>query len=175
MGVPFLSSKVSDHGPGLFKAKQALGTSSTHPEDKVTLQKDKTFSTHLLSKGTFLSGLSWWCSGKESTCQCRRHTRDVGSIPGSGRAAGGGSGNLLQYSCLGNPMDRGAWWATVHRVTKSQTRLSTEHLHFFPGWETQFKSKELTRKQSISPRIMCFLRTERFMKDERHPSTFGRD
>ena len=67
-------------------------------------------------------------------------TRDVGSIPGSGRAPGGGSGNLLQYSCLGNPMDRGAWWATVHRVTKSQTRLSTEHLHFFPGWETQFKS-----------------------------------
>ena len=44
---------------------------------------------------------------------------------------GGGSGNLLQYSCLGNPMDRGAWWAIVHRVTKSQTRLSTEHLHIF--------------------------------------------
>ena len=78
MGVPFLSSKVSDHGPGLFKAKQALGTSSTHPEDKVTLQKDKTFSTHLLSKGTFLSGLSWWCSGKEDTCQCRRRVQSLG-------------------------------------------------------------------------------------------------
>ena len=47
-----------------------------------------------------------------------------GSIPGSGRSPGEGNGNPLQYSCLGNPMDRGAWRATVHRVTKSQTRLS---------------------------------------------------
>ena len=39
--------------------------------------------------------------------------RDMGSIPESGRSAGGGHGNLLQYSCLQNPMDRGAWWATV--------------------------------------------------------------
>ena len=46
--------------------------------------------------------------------------RDVGSIPGSGRSPGGGHGNPLQYSCLENPMDRGDWWATVHRVTKSQ-------------------------------------------------------
>ena len=57
--------------------------------------------------------------------------RDTGSIPGSGRPAGGGKHNSLQYSCLENPTDRGAWWATVHRVTKSQTwlkRLST-HIH----------------------------------------------
>ena len=43
---------------------------------------------------------------------------EVGSIPGSGRALEEGNGNPLQYSCLGNPMDRGAWWATVHGVTK---------------------------------------------------------
>ena len=43
---------------------------------------------------------------------------DVGLIPGSGRSFGGGNGNPLQYSCLGNPMDRGAWQVTVHRVTK---------------------------------------------------------
>ena len=49
--------------------------------------------------------------------------RDVGSNPGSGRSPGEGNGNPLQYSCLENPMDRGAWWATVHGVTKSQTRL----------------------------------------------------
>ena len=49
--------------------------------------------------------------------------RDVGSIPGSERSPGGGHGNPLQYSCLGNPMDSGAWWATVHRVAKSRTRL----------------------------------------------------
>ena len=48
---------------------------------------------------------------------------DVGLIPGSGRSAGEGNGNPLQYPCLGNPMDRGAWWATVHRVAKSQTQL----------------------------------------------------
>ena len=48
---------------------------------------------------------------------------DWGSIPGWGRSPGGGRGNSLQYSCLENPMDRGAWWATAHRVAKSQTRL----------------------------------------------------
>ena len=47
--------------------------------------------------------------------------RDDGSIAGSGRCPGEGHGNPLQYSCLENPVDRGAWWATVHRVAKSQT------------------------------------------------------
>ena len=49
--------------------------------------------------------------------------RDVGLIPGSGRFPGRGHDNSLWYSCLGNPMDRGAWLATVHGVAKSQTRL----------------------------------------------------
>ena len=48
----------------------------------------------------------------------------LGSIPGSGRSPGEGNGNPLQYSCLGNPMDRGAWWATVQGVIKSQIQLS---------------------------------------------------
>ena len=47
----------------------------------------------------------------------------MGSVPGSGRSPGGGNGNPLQYSCLENPMDREAWWTTVHRVEKSQIRL----------------------------------------------------
>ena len=46
------------------------------------------------------------------------NTRNAGSIPGSGRSPGGGQGIPLQYSCLGNHMDRGAWWATVHGVAK---------------------------------------------------------
>ena len=50
--------------------------------------------------------------------------RDVGSTPGSGRSPDGGHGNPLQYSCLENPMDRGAWWATVHGVAEGQSRLS---------------------------------------------------
>ena len=68
-------------------------------------------------------------SGKESICS----TGAVGSIPGSGRCPGGGNGNLLQYTCLKNPLDRGAWWAIVRGVTKSQTRLSDwAHAHIRP-------------------------------------------
>ena len=48
---------------------------------------------------------------------------DAGSTPGSGRSPGEGNGNPLQYSCLGNPMDRGAWWVIVHRVAESQIQL----------------------------------------------------
>ena len=50
-------------------------------------------------------------------------TRDLGLIPGLGRSPGGGHGNSLQYSCVENPMDRGAWRATVHRIAESQTQL----------------------------------------------------
>ena len=52
-----------------------------------------------------------------------RNAGDPGLIPGLGRSPGEGNGNLLQYSCLENPMDRGARWATVHGVAKSRTRL----------------------------------------------------
>ena len=58
--------------------------------------------------------------GKESTY----NAGNLDLIPGSGRSSGEGNVNPLQYSCLGNPMDRGAWWDTVHGVTKSWTRLS---------------------------------------------------
>ena len=54
---------------------------------------------------------------KESAC----NAGDLGSIPGLGRSAGGGNGYPLQCSCLGNPMDKEAWWATVHGIAKSQT------------------------------------------------------
>ena len=70
-----------------------------------------------------ITGLPRGLSGKELPANAGV-TGDVGSIPGSGRFPGGGNGNLLQYSCLENPMDRGAWWAVVHRVAKSQTQLS---------------------------------------------------
>ena len=53
--------------------------------------------------------------GKESAC----NAGDLGTIPGSGRSPGGGHGNPLQYSCLENPMDRGSWQTTAHRVTKT--------------------------------------------------------
>ena len=58
--------------------------------------------------------------GKEYAC----NAGDLGSVPGLGRSPGEGNGNPLQYSCLENSMDRGAWQATVHWVAKSRTRLS---------------------------------------------------
>ena len=61
------------------------------------------------------TGLLWWLRGKESAC----NAGDPSLIPGSGRSPGEGNGYPLQYSCLENPMDRGAWRATVHGVAKS--------------------------------------------------------
>ena len=72
-------------------------------------------------------GLLQWLSSKASAC----NAGDPGSIPGSGRSPGGGNDNPLQCSCLENPMDRGAWWATVHGVTKSQMYM-TEWLSTYP-------------------------------------------
>ena len=68
-------------------------------------------------------GLPMWHNGKESACNAE-DTRDMSSIPGYRKSLGVGNGNPLQYSCLGNPMGRGAWRARVQGVTKSQTRLS---------------------------------------------------
>ena len=73
----------------------------------------------LISSDTCL-GFPGGSEVKASAC----HAGDLGSIPGLGRSPGEGNGNPLQYSCLENPMDGGAWWATVHGVAKSQTRLS---------------------------------------------------
>ena len=63
--------------------------------------------------------LPWWLSGKESAC----NAGDSGSIPGSGRSSGEGNGYPLQYSYLENPMDRGAWWATVQGIAKGRIRM----------------------------------------------------
>ena len=67
-----------------------------------------------------LEGFPGGSDGKASAC----NVGDLGSIPGSGRSSGGVNSNPLQYPCLVNPMDRGAWYAAVHGVAKSQTPLS---------------------------------------------------
>ena len=74
--------------------------------------------------------LPWGLTGKESSCSAggtggAGGTGDASSIPGSGRLQGEGNGNPLQYSCLENPMNRGAGWAAVHRVAKNQKQLTT--------------------------------------------------
>ena len=102
--------------------------------------------------------------------------RDPGLIPGLGRFPGEGHGNPLQYSCPENPMDRGAWWATVHRVAKSRTRLkrlsndrsgpgSPGTIRLFPGWlaphrPVRHRCLLLTRTtlplpQVVAERVLC--------------------
>ena len=76
--------------------------------------------------------------GKESAC----NAGDLGLITGLGRSPGGGHGNPLQYSCLENLMDRGDWWATVHGVTKSQTRLSDQAQHELVKLVSLLKNEE---------------------------------
>ena len=78
---------------------------------------------------------------KASAC----NAGDLGSISGSGRSPGEGNGNPLQYYCLENPMDGGAWWATVHRVTKSQTQLS-DFTFTFKQYTINTVKRHLTKK-----------------------------
>ena len=66
---------------------------------------------------------------KNLSCQCKLDVRDTGSILGLGRSSGGEHSNPLQYFCLQNPMDRGVWQATVHRVAQSQTLLKWFSMH----------------------------------------------
>ena len=87
----------------------------------------KSLYQHHSSKESFLWGSAFFgnflhdSDGKESAC----NVEDLGSIPGLGRYPGEGGGNTLQYSCLENSMDIGTWWAIVHGIAKSWTRLVT--------------------------------------------------
>ena len=80
--------------------------------------------------------------GRASAC----NEGDPGSIPGLGRSLGEGNGNPLQYSCLENPMDRAAWWATVHGVAKSQTRLSSHFTSYMIN--EKYKKKKFNLKDT---------------------------
>ena len=91
---------------------------------------------------------------------------DPGSIPGLGRSPGEGNGNPLQYSCLENPMNGGAWWATVHGVAKSRTRLSdfTSLWPFWFGLRFYIYSNSLLKNKFLTfvtvlyvPKVYCFL------------------
>ena len=77
--------------------------------------------------------------GKESACSAG-DAGNMGSILGSERSPGGGHGNTLQYSCLENPMDKGAWQVTVHRITKSQTRRKQLSMHTHTSLEAGTQS-----------------------------------
>ena len=85
-----------------------------------------------LAEPNHLSRFPQWLSGEESGCSAGDRG-DTSLIPGSGRSSGGGHGNPFQGSCQENPMDRGAWWATVQRVPQSRTRLKRLSIHAYVG------------------------------------------
>ena len=99
--------KCCQTDPTIFKLPMSLSTNSF------------TCSLIQLPKLIIFMGFPSGSDCKESTC----NAGDSGSIPRSGRTSGEGNGYPLQYSCMGNPMDKGAWQATIHGVKKSQTRL----------------------------------------------------
>ena len=103
-----------------------------------------------LSSSSTRMGFPGGTSGKEPTCLCRLDVRDSGSIPGSRGSSGGGHSNPVQYSCLENLMDRGAWWATVHGVTRVRHDLATKppppppgHMNLEFGREVSSKDMNL--------------------------------
>ena len=101
-------------------------------------------------------GLPWWLSGKESFV----NAGDVGLILGSGRFSGEWNGNPFQYSSLGNPMDRGVWWDTGHRVAKSQTQLSdwahTHSINVFLAEEYEHPSFSHLPKPAVGSCWSCW-------------------
>ena len=106
---------------------QATATLEPLSSGKIVNEHEAFSKLNLLK---YCRGFPCGTSGQEPAYQCRLDIRDADSISGLGRSPRGGHGNLLQYSCLENPIDRGVWRPTVHGVTKSRTqlkRLNTPH------------------------------------------------
>ena len=157
------------------KNTRSLGILAAHKNQQLLCQRGLIWLR--LEGRAYASCRMWTCSspnlrlipggtgGKESPCQCR-DTRDAGLIPEFGRSPGEGNGTPLQYSCLENPTDRGAWRATARGAAKRRTRLVTEHM-----WE-------MTHSQRISQK---FNRDSPEMRDPKghyklstHPCLTGR-
>ena len=94
------------------------------------------------------------------------------SIPGLGRFPGGGHGNPLQYSCLENPMDRGAWWVTVDRVTQTRTWLKQLSVHIYPSnchvseWAWELILLQLDLERIVAPVTSLDCRPKRYIETE---------
>ena len=101
------------------------------------------------------AGFPGGTNGIEPTCQCRFKTQV--QVPGLGRSPGGGHGNPLRYSCLEYPMDRGTWWAIVHRFKKRQTGLSDSAC-------TQVPASLSPQSQSPLPTFIVFDRRAYFIR-----------
>ena len=90
----------------------------------------------------------------------------LNSIPRSGRSRCGGNGNSLQYSCLGNPMDRGAWWDKAHRVARSLTQLSDQACMHAPPNQRKLKQKPKEHKETTGgdSHVNCLYCGDGFLK-----------
>ena len=110
----------------LYKAVREVTFEQKNPNEMRKSREDMNVLSRKDKTENIYEGirLPWWLSGKEPAYQAG----NSGSIPGSGRSPGEGNGNPLQYSCLGNTMNRGTWQATVHEVaTKQQHEVMDKH------------------------------------------------
>ena len=109
---------------------------------------------YLLRTHYVWSGLPRWLTGKESAWRCKRHRFN---LSGQEESPGGGNDNPLQDSCVQNSMDRGAWWATAHRITKSQIWLSNwlhAHTHTHTRTHTRTHTHAHTHTYTYT-RVKC--------------------
>ena len=142
-----------DRGAWLVYNQQCCTESDTSEKTQHTRIGISIYKTHYL----YNEGFPHSSVSKSSAC----NAGDLDSIPGSGRSPGEGNGNPLQYSCLENPMDRGAWWAAVYGVPKSRTQLSEFTFTFtlrnemeFTLWELYDGCYYMRLKAEQSPRGM---------------------
>ena len=157
---------------GLHKGLQGHGERSLELNSNALSPKPARPQDRALSWSVSFFGCRvpcWWnevtilarFSSKESTCNAEGDTRDMGLIPGSGRSPGGGHSDLLQYSCLQIALDRGAWWATVHRVAKSQTPLKGLSTHMHPGLtyvtRLAWTPREMVCETALTPKSVHIL------------------
>ena len=121
-----------------FSISYYAATPSPHPAPQISPCSSELEALGRVKLAHVMRGLPCWLSDEESICS----SGDAGYIPGSGRCPGGGNGNPLQYSCLENPMDGGAWWAIIHGVGRNEQlstyschaksiRITTHYLNFF--------------------------------------------
>ena len=156
--LAILSSWLLQHPTGYMKQKEnPVNTTMSGPSVCLLLP---TFQSLLFDLCTIPKFLSYtWQEASQEVLMVKNLSasegdiRDLGLIPGLGSSCGGGYGNPLWYSCLENPMDRGAWWVTVHKITMSQTQLKrlsrTEQeksgevhvLHFHPELDHLFSTR----------------------------------
>ena len=123
VGILIHTATMEDHGKFCKRLKTELLYDPAVPLlsiylEKTLIWKDPCTLVFIAASFTIAETLHG-PSRKEPACQCKRHKGHyTDSVPGSGRSPGGGHGNPLQYSCLENPMDRGAWQATVYKIAK---------------------------------------------------------